>query len=75
MDKDKIWKEILDDAQIQTNLTVQQPDEMSIVEFAETSGMTKHYARTYLDKQVEDGKLELRILPGVRTRLYHPIHV
>lgn len=73
MDKEKIWKEILNEATTQKNLMVQQPDEMSIAEFAETSGMTKHFARTYLDKQVELGKLELRVLPGVRTRLYRPV--
>ena len=72
MDKEKIWKEILGEATTQKNLMVQQLDEMSIAEFAETSGMTTHLARIYLDEQVELGKLELRILPRVRTRLYRP---
>ena len=73
MDKEKIWKEILNEATTQKNLMVQQTDEMSIANFVEQSGMTPHLARIYLDEQVELGKLELRILPRVRTRLYRPI--
>jgi len=74
MNKEDIWKEILEVAEQENLESTKQPGEMDITEFMEQSGMKRSTARKFLDGKVEKGELTLRILPlSGGTRVYKPI--
>jgi len=74
MKKENIWKLVLDSAEEEMYQTTQTPDEMTVTEFAEISGMSRKRARRFLDDKVKKGELELRVLPiGSGIRVYKPV--
>jgi len=75
MSKEDIWKTVLELAEEEIEQTTQQEGEMTVSEFSEISGMSRNRARRFLDRKVESGELEIRIIPlNGGTRLYKPIH-
>lgn len=73
MDKEKIWKEIFDDAQEEKKTSTKRPDEMSISEFAEQIGVSRTTAGRFLDERVQRGELEMRMIQANGgTKVYRP---
>jgi len=74
MSKEDIWKTVLELAEKEKEEITKREGEMTITEFCELSGMTRSSARRFLDNQVEEGKMSMRLLPlGGGTRVYKPL--
>ena len=68
-----VWQEILAAAKEEVE-EVQRPDEMTVRQFSQQSGMNINWARKFLERQVELKKLQKR-MPKIRgrdTALYSP---
>jgi len=74
MNKEDIWKEILEVAEKERIENTKQEGEMTVTEFCNKTGMKRAVAIIFLDKKVEKGELIMRVLPSSGgTRVYKPV--
>lgn len=67
--KQKIWEEIIEEAK--RNHPQKLEGEMTVTDFAVQAQLHRDYARTILDKEVENGKLKVRVT--AKARYYSPV--
>jgi len=60
-DIDGIWETLRKEARDTEPL----PEERTVSQFMEETGLTRYKAKTFLDKQVDEGKLKKRELKGI----------
>jgi hypothetical protein len=65
-DIDGIWKTLKAEAEKEQP----RPDERTVSQFAEETGLTRYRAKTFLNGQVAEGKLKMREIKG--TFYYSP---
>ena len=74
MNKEDIWKEILEVAEEERIENTKQEGEMTISEFCEKTGLKRSIAIKFLYEQVRKGELNMRVLPiSGGTRVYKPV--
>ena len=74
MNKEDIWKEILEVAEEERIENTKQEGEMTISEFYKKTGMKRSVAIKFLENKVEKGELIMRVLPiSGGTRVYKPV--